>query len=213
MSRYRAEYLWIDGTEPSALIRSKTKVIPTGEEPGIWGFDGSSTNQAPGENSDCVLQPVFVCPDPIRGGDNVLVLCEVLLTDMTPHATNHRAPCAVVAEKYNDFDIWFGIEQEYTFFNGDRPLGFPEEGFPGPQGPVLLRRRGGRSVRARNSRSAHGSVHRRGARHLRHERRGDAGPVGVSDWASRPARVFRPSLGGTLAPLPHRRGLRCFSNA
>jgi glutamine synthetase len=134
MSRYRAEYLWIDGTEPTALIRSKTKVIPTGEEPGIWGFDGSSTNQAPGENSDCVLKPAFVCPDPIRGGDNVIVLCEVLLTDMTPHPTNTRAACAAIAEKYADFDCWFGIEQEYTFFEGSRPLGFPDAGFPAPQG-------------------------------------------------------------------------------
>ena len=45
---YQAEYIWIDGTEPSPLLRSKTKVIPDGEEPGIWGFDGSSTNQALG---------------------------------------------------------------------------------------------------------------------------------------------------------------------
>ncbi len=64
---YRAEYIWIDGWEPTPLIRSKTKVIADGEEPGIWGFDGSSTNQAPGKASDCVLRPVFVCPDPLRG--------------------------------------------------------------------------------------------------------------------------------------------------
>src|SRR6185295_10385886 len=54
------------------------------------GFDGSSTNQAPGSNSDCVLQPVASYPDPIRGGDDVLVMCEVLLPDMTPHVTNSR---------------------------------------------------------------------------------------------------------------------------
>ena len=61
---YRAEYIWIDGTEPTPILRSKTKVIPDGEEPGIWGFDGSSTNQAPGDKSDCVLRPVFTCPRP-----------------------------------------------------------------------------------------------------------------------------------------------------
>ena len=88
---YKAEYIWIDGTEPTARLRSKTKVLADGAELPIWGFDGSSTNQAPGSNSDCVLQPVFSCPDPIRGGDDVLVMSEVLLTDMTPHVTNTRA--------------------------------------------------------------------------------------------------------------------------
>src|SRR5689334_23926012 len=84
---YKAEYLWIDGTEPTARLRSKTKILADGADLPIWGFDGSSTNQAPGSNSDCVLQPVFSCPDPIRGGNNKLVLCEVLLPDMTAHAT------------------------------------------------------------------------------------------------------------------------------
>ncbi len=134
MSFYKAEYIWIDGSLPTAKMRSKAKVIPIGEQPPIWGFDGSSTNQAPGENSDCVLNPVFVCPDPIRGGDNKLVMCEVLLTDMTPHPSNTRAGCAAAAEKYGDFDTWFGIEQEYTFFGGSRPLGWPTIGFPAPQG-------------------------------------------------------------------------------
>jgi glutamine synthetase len=132
---YRAEYIWIDGTEPTPLLRSKTKIIADGEEPGIWGFDGSSTNQAPGDASDCVLKPVFVCPDPIRGGDDKLVLNEVLLTDMTPHPTNTRAACVEVAERFADQEPLFGIEQEYTFLQDGYPLGWPKGGFPGPQGP------------------------------------------------------------------------------
>ncbi|MDA0364407.1 MAG: glutamine synthetase beta-grasp domain-containing protein [Chloroflexi bacterium] len=131
---YRAEYIWIDGTVPTSKLRSKTKVIPAGEAPPVWGFDGSSTNQAPGSNSDCVLNPVFVCPDPIRGGDDKLVLCEVLLTDMTPHPSNTRAGCARVAKKFAKHEPWFGIEQEYTFFEGARPMGWPDSGFPAPQG-------------------------------------------------------------------------------
>ena len=134
MSFYRAEYIWIDGTKPTAKLRSKTKIVPAGEKPPIWGFDGSSTNQAPGKNSDCVLRPVLVVPDPIRGGDNKLVMCEVLLTDMTPHATNTRAACLETANKYKKHDMWFGIEQEYTFFDGAKPLGWPDHGFPAPQG-------------------------------------------------------------------------------
>jgi glutamine synthetase len=131
---YKAEYIWIDGTEPTAKLRSKTKILADGAELPIWGFDGSSTNQAPGDKSDCVLQPVFSCPDPIRGGDNVLVLCEVLYTDMSPHASNTRAACVAIADKYKDQAPIFGIEQEYTFFKDGRPYGFPARGFPAPQG-------------------------------------------------------------------------------
>ena len=74
MDLYKAEYIWIDGTTPTPKLRCKTKVVPVGENPPIWGFDGSSTNQAPGSNSDCVLKPVFICPDPVRGSNNVLGL-------------------------------------------------------------------------------------------------------------------------------------------
>ena len=132
---YKAEYIWIDGTEPTAQLRSKTKILADGAEPPIWGFDGSSTNQAPGRASDCVLRPVRVVPDPIRGGTHVLVMCEVLLTDMSPHPSNTRALCAQVAARYADQEPLFGIEQEYTLFADGRPLGFPEGGFPAPQGP------------------------------------------------------------------------------
>ncbi|HEY6739444.1 MAG TPA: glutamine synthetase [Actinopolymorphaceae bacterium] len=131
---YKAEYIWIDGTEPTAKLRSKTKILPDGAELPIWGFDGSSTNQADGSASDCVLRPVFSCPDPIRGGNDVLVLCEVLLPDMTPHPSNTRALLVPVAEQYASQEPIFGIEQEYTFFVGSRPLGFPDNGFPAPQG-------------------------------------------------------------------------------
>jgi len=101
---YRAEYIWIDGSEPTQFLRSKTKVLPDGADLPIWGFDGSSTNQAPGSESDCVLRPVRSIPDPIRGGDNVLVLAEVLNTDLTPHKTNTRAACVETAERYAAHD-------------------------------------------------------------------------------------------------------------
>ena len=130
---YKAEYIWIDGAVPTAKLRSKTKIMEDGETPPIWGFDGSSTNQAAGESSDCVLNPVRITPDPIRGGDNKLVLCEVLLITMKPHPTNTRAALAATAKKYAKHEMWFGIEQEYTFFDGIKPLGWPDNGFPAPQ--------------------------------------------------------------------------------
>lgn len=135
MHMRKAEYIWIDGTAPTPLLRSKTKVLREGEEPGIWGFDGSSTQQATGDRSDCVLRPSFVCADPIRGGANVLVVAEVLTTDMAPHPSNTRAACADAASTYASFEPLFGLEQEYTFFADGRPLGWPESGYPAPQGP------------------------------------------------------------------------------
>jgi glutamine synthetase len=136
---YQAEYIWIDGTKPTPLLRSKTKILDNSvKTPPIWGFDGSSTEQATGEASDCMLKPVFWCKDPIRGGKNILVICEVYLASTgLPHPTNTRAACAAAADKYKKHGMIYGIEQEYTFMrlNG-RPYGFPElDGEPGPQGP------------------------------------------------------------------------------
>ena len=136
---YQAEYIWIDGTEPTPMLRSKTKILADDvSTPPIWGFDGSSTNQATGDKSDCVLRPVFTCADPLRGGPNILVMCEVLVaSNMRAHPTNTRSACAKVEKKYADADMLFGLEQEYTMLRLDgTPLGFPEGGgMPAPQGP------------------------------------------------------------------------------
>ena len=129
----KAEYIWLDGTKPTAQIRSKTKIIAPGcsmkAKAPVWSFDGSSTNQAPGEDSDCVLNPVYTYRDPLRGKDNILVLCEVLYTDGMPHESNTRYACAATHETHRDQQMLFGLEQEYTFFYGLRPLGFT--GAPG----------------------------------------------------------------------------------
>jgi glutamine synthetase len=146
---YQAEYIWIDGTQPTPLLRSKTKILKDSvTTPPIWGFDGSSTEQATGEASDCMLRPVFTCPDPIRGGKNILVLCEVLLAQSEePHPTNTRAACAAAAAKYADQEMIYGIEQEYTMLRTDgSPLGFPVGGFPLPQGPYYCGVGAGRVV-------------------------------------------------------------------
>ncbi len=134
-----AEYIWIDGAKPTAKLRSKPKVLDNPvkslEDIPWWGFDGSSTQQAEGHFSDCLLKPVRYMPDPIKGGENIVVLCEVMNADKTPHATNTRAVLAANVEKFAKEDPWFGIEQEYTFMQNGRPYGWPEEGFPPDQGP------------------------------------------------------------------------------
>lgn len=139
----QAEYIWLDGAVPTQQLRSKTRILSmTGmAEPSLasfpeWGYDGSSTNQAAGGDSDLVLRPVAVASDPIKGPGNFLVMCEVFNPDGTPHATNGRARLrAALANGGADQDPWVGFEQEYTLFSAGRPLGFPEDGEPAPQGP------------------------------------------------------------------------------
>ncbi len=137
MGKVKLEYIWLDGTEPTQQMRSKTKLVD-GEKFGggvddcpIWSFDGSSTNQAVGGSSDCLLKPVFCCLDPDRR-NGYLVMCEVLIADGTPHPTNARATI-----EDDDEDFWFGFEQEYFLYDPETkmPLGFPSDGYPAPQGP------------------------------------------------------------------------------
>ena len=139
MTKIKAEYIWIDGHKPTAKLRSKTKVfegpVKSLDDISMWGFDGSSTMQAEGSDSDCMLKPVYYLPDPIRGGDDILVMNEVRKPDGSIHESNTRARLVEIAEKHKDEDAWFGIEQEYTFFKGRSPLGWPNGGYPAPQGP------------------------------------------------------------------------------
>ena len=139
MNKIRAEYIWMDGHSPTQKLRSKTKVLDTSvkniKDLPLWSFDGSSTNQADGNNSDCMLKPVYKTLDPIRGGNNILVMCEVLNPNGTPHKTNTRSHLVNIAKEFKDQEAWFGIEQEYTLFEGRNPLGWPEGGYPAPQGP------------------------------------------------------------------------------
>ena len=139
MGKIKAEYIWMDGHQPTQKLRSKTKVIDgpinsMGDLP-LWGFDGSSTNQAEGDDSDCMLKPVCKVPDPIRGGEDILVMCEVMNPDGSVHSSNTRAHLRDISEKFSNQEAWFGIEQEYTLFEGRNPLGWPEGGYPAPQGP------------------------------------------------------------------------------
>jgi glutamine synthetase len=135
MAYSKLEYIWLDGNKPTQSLRSKTKVVHdfSGklEDCSLWNFDGSSTGQATGDSSDCILKPVAIFPDPDKE-NAYLVMTEVLNADGTPHETNGRAE---IDEE--DEDFWFGYEQEYFLTDPEtnRPLGFPVDGYPAPQGP------------------------------------------------------------------------------
>lgn len=136
MAKIKLEYIWLDGYKPTQNLRSKTKVEEhknfqgTLEEIGNWSFDGSSTQQAEGASSDCILKPVAIYPDPARV-DGYLIMNEVLNADGEAHESNGRATI-----DDDDDDFWFGFEQEYFLMDSrtQLPLGFPIGGYPGPQG-------------------------------------------------------------------------------
>eukprot|EP00732_Lithocolla_globosa_P004129 Lithocolla_globosa_v1_NODE_3642_length_1618_cov_2.451056.p1 type:complete len:156 gc:universal NODE_3642_length_1618_cov_2.451056:743-276(-) len=114
-----ATYVWIDGSLES--MRCKTMTLPKKpkgykvSELKTWNFDGSSTGQAPGDNSDVLMKPCAIFYDPFRGGDNILVLTETLNNDGTPHETNHRHNATEIMDKVKQHRPWFGIEQVSCF--------------------------------------------------------------------------------------------------
>lgn len=154
-----AEYLWLDGKNlsddhPDQLsdTRGKTKIFEVEgvktiddlkdlEKIPTWGFDGSSTMQALGESSDCVLKPVRVYPDPFRrwgeGILSIIVLNEVYkVPGDEPHPSNTRTALHKIASQLDSHKFWFAVEQEYTFMRvsdelvSTQPLAFPKDGVP-----------------------------------------------------------------------------------
>lgn len=135
----QAMYIWIDGTYTlrckSKTIRRTSSALITVAELPEWNFDGSSTAQAEGSNSDCLLFPRAVFKDPFRRGNNVLVMCDVYNNKNEPVTTNKRSSCFEALSKTNS-EPWFGLEQEYTLLDTDgRPFGWPKDSEPGEQGP------------------------------------------------------------------------------
>jgi glutamine synthetase len=135
----QAEYIWIGGS--GLDLRSKTRTIEgTITSPSQlpeWNYDGSSTGQAPGEDSEVIIKPCAIFPDPFRGGDNILVLCDTYTPQGEPLPTNHRNPAKKIFDRGLEHKPWYGFEQEYTMFDSDgvTPFGWPQGGYPGPQGP------------------------------------------------------------------------------
>ncbi|KAF2570265.1 hypothetical protein F2Q70_00006023, partial [Brassica cretica] len=124
-------------------MRSKARTLPgpvkDPSELPKWNYDGSSTGQAPGSDSEVILYPQAIFKDPFRRGNNILVMCDAYTPAGEPIPTNKRHAAAKI---FSDPSVaaeetWYGIEQEYTLLQKDIkwPVGWPVGGFPGPQGP------------------------------------------------------------------------------
>jgi len=128
------EYIWLGGGDE---FRSKTKVIydfntdnlfDVKQYP-LWNYDGSSTRQADGQNSEILLHPVCIFKDPFKyNSHNVLVLCDTYDSTFNPLENNHRLEASKIFDKKLEEKPWYGIEQEFYIFGNTgsqwTPLGY-----------------------------------------------------------------------------------------
>ena len=135
------EYIWIDGTKENCRSKARTCKgnITSVDQLSKWNFDGSSTGQAPGDDSEVILVPKAIFKDPFRGSHHLLCMCECEDPFGNALPTNTRRAAAKIFSdaKVSSEETWYGIEQEYALLDAKTswPLGWPEQGFPGPQGP------------------------------------------------------------------------------
>lgn len=126
------EYIWLDANNNP---RSKTRVINNSDLTlPNWNYDGSSTGQADGNDSEVIIKPGPIFKDPFRGHDNIMVLCETYNPDMTPHKTNTRNKAIKLFNQNLDLKPMFGIEQEFFLEKNNKILGWELNETPKEQG-------------------------------------------------------------------------------
>ena len=145
---FLAEYIWIGGNNE---LRSKCRVMNECDKDSIysypdWNYDGSSTGQAIGSDSEVIMKPMAVFKCPFRRGENRMVLCDTYLPNGQPHITNHRAGAVEIFDKKIEEEPWFGLEQEYFLIDlkTGKPLGC-EYSIP-KQGPFYCGVGGGNAL-------------------------------------------------------------------
>ena len=129
------EYVWIGGNQE---LRSKTKVVDYSDNINYmieWNFDGSSTGQANGNESEIILKPVKIINDPIRKNGKI-ILCETYFPNGDVHPSNNRFLAKQIFMRNLKEKPWFGLEQEYFMIdnNTGNPLGFCNNLVANPQG-------------------------------------------------------------------------------
>jgi glutamine synthetase len=152
MTLTRAEYIWVGGNNE---LRSKTKILDKFVEKiddlPIWNYDGSSTEQASGEHSEVLIKPRKIYKDfdylstKLANINTIYVVCDTWLPDGTPHKTNTRIIADKIFSNKPELEPWFGMEQEFFVIDlhTNKPIGFPEKGYPEAQGPYYCSVGGG----------------------------------------------------------------------
>jgi len=206
---YQAEYIWIDGTEPSPCCGPRPR---SSRRRGAGHLGLRRVVDEPGDRQRLGLRALagLRVPGPpagprrqaghVRGPPHRLHPHRP-----TPGPSAWRRPRSTPTKSPGSASS----RSTRSSRTGGRTCG-PRRGTRTP-GPLLLRRRRRQDARPGHRRAPHQGLHGRRARHRGHQRRGDDGPVGVPDRDSRRPRHRRPALGGPLAALPHRRGLRVFA--
>ena len=133
-----AEYIWLGG---NGELRSKARTIETNSSISVedlpeWNYDGSSTGQASGSDSEVVIKPCSIYKCPFRKGNNILVMCDTYKPNGEPLKDNNRSWAKEIFDKDLSQHPWYGIEQEFFLMDRrtNKPLGFPEKGTPPAQG-------------------------------------------------------------------------------
>jgi len=123
------EYVWIGGNNE---LRGKTKIlykeIKTIDDVPHWNFDGSSTGQACGSDSEVIIVPRALFNDPFRGAQHKMVLCDAYTPNNEPIETNNRVWASNIFSQKPEEEPWFGLEQEYFLIDPKnmKPLGYEE---------------------------------------------------------------------------------------
>lgn len=129
------EYVWIGKNND---IRSKTKVLDILKDETIqfelknvpdWNYDGSSTGQADGIDSEVYIIPRRIFSDPFRGNPHKIVLCDTYTPDMISLESNHRAKAVEIFSHRPETKPWYGLEQEYFLMEKTPNMGENMQGY------------------------------------------------------------------------------------
>ena len=139
MHKVVLEYIWLDSNDN---FRSKTKIMNINNELKLdmipmWNYDGSSTGQATGSDSEIFLEPVNFFRDPFRQRlESYLVWCSSLDKNNKYLSNSNRNFALEKFNKIKEQEPWFGLEQEYFIINPETnlPFGFTNNTNPKPQG-------------------------------------------------------------------------------
>ena len=130
MKKTIVEYIWIDNKQE---LRSKTRVLYIDLIKSIydipnWNYDGSSTLQASGEDSEIIIKPRAMFKDPFRKGIHKLVLCDTYTPQDKPLKKNYRHWAKNLFDQKLEEEPWFGLEQEYFIIDPktSKPLGYDD---------------------------------------------------------------------------------------